>query len=97
MAEPLVFTERFEALERHKPEVSRDERTAAQFRRAMGHPPIGSAENVALIIATALDQQMAEAIDAGLTVLCDKLRAAFEQAVRDCQEEEVATRCSQEQ
>jgi len=52
-------------------------------RREMGLPTIGSAENVALIIQTALDQLMQDAGRAGLAELRRRLDDAFIQAVED--------------
>jgi hypothetical protein len=53
-------------------------------RRELGFPTIGSAENVAMIAAAALDQLMHDARRAGLVDLVEKLDAAFQQAVEDC-------------
>lgn len=53
-------------------------------RREHGLPAIGTAENVAMIVAAALDQLMHDARNAGLAVLVEKLDAAFRQAVEDC-------------
>ncbi len=53
-------------------------------RRELGLPTIGSAENVAMIAAAALDQLMHDARRAGLEALVEKLDVAFQQAVEDC-------------
>ena len=55
-------------------------------RREHGLPEIGSKENVALIIRTALDQLMMEAGEAGLTELRRRLDYAFIQAVEDARQ-----------
>lgn len=55
-------------------------------RREHGLPAIGSKENVALIIRTALDQLMLEAGEAGLTELRRRLDYAFIQAVEDARQ-----------
>lgn len=55
-------------------------------RREHGLPAIGSKENVALIIRTALDQLMVEAGEAGLTELRRRLDYAFIQAVEDARQ-----------
>jgi hypothetical protein len=52
-------------------------------RRELGLPTIGSAENTALIIQTALDQFMQDAGRAGLAELRRRLDYAFIQAVED--------------
>lgn len=55
-------------------------------RREHGLPAIGSKENVALIIRTALDQLMVDAGEAGLTELRRRLDYAFIQAVEDARQ-----------
>ena len=55
----------------------------AQAYVTEGLPIPGTPENKALIIATALDQLRAEAIDAQLDTLETLLRKAYEQAERD--------------
>jgi len=66
-------------------------------RREMGLPTIGSAENVAMIVAAALDQLMQDARRAGLVVLVEKLDAAFQQAVEDCKTKTEEEACLSEQ
>jgi|APGre2960657404_1045060.scaffolds.fasta_scaffold07151_4 hypothetical protein len=66
-------------------------------RRDMGLPTIGSAENVAMIVAAALHQLMHDARRAGLVVLVEKLDAAFQQAVEDCKTKAEEEACLSEQ
>jgi hypothetical protein len=66
-------------------------------RREMGLPTIGSAENVAMIVAAALDQLMHDARRAGLAALVEKLDAAFQQAVEDCKAKTEEEACLSEQ
>lgn len=61
-----------------------------------GLPKPGSPENVAMIIAAALDQLRADARSAGLEALDGLLEVAFNRAVKDCQEFE-EEKCSHEQ
>ena len=58
--------------------------TPNEQRREMGLPELGSPENVAMIVAAALDQLMHDARHAGLETLVEKLDVAFRQAVEDC-------------
>ncbi len=71
--------------------------TVNDQRREMGLPTIGSAENVAMIVAAALDQLMKDARRAGLVVLVEKLDAAFQQAVEDCKTKTEEEACLREQ
>jgi hypothetical protein len=87
--------ERFEALANHQP-ATKQESARNEFRRAMGMPTIGSPENVAMIIAAALDQLMADARQARLDVLYQKLDIAFQQAVEDLKEQ-AEEECSSQQ
>jgi hypothetical protein len=71
--------------------------TVNDQRRKMGLPTIGSAENVAMIVAAALDQLRKDARRAGLVVLVEKLDAAFQQAVEDCKTKTEEEACLSEQ
>ena len=66
-------------------------------RIAHGLPAIGSRENVAMIVAAALDQLMHDARGAGLAVLVEKLGVAFQQAVEDCKQQTEDEGCLNEQ